>query len=185
VPRRCISLFLVLVFAAQISGAEIPDVYKPYVVAIVVEDGRQAVRVSHHGIFPLQFLSAIEDGIRVQIMTEIVIRRKSKSFFIRDEVFALLEFSRSIRYNLIEGRYSISNDSTGGVLYFTSRNRVLQSLAAEIECLIEERKHFLPGVSYYAEARIVMRMGRLYPPFNFLSILSHESPWVRSEGYTP
>jgi hypothetical protein len=185
VPRRYISLFVLLVLTAQIAGAETPVAYKPHTVTIIAQDGRRAVRVSHHGIFPLRILSAIEDGLRAQIVTEIVIRRKSRFFFTRDEIIETLEYSRSIRYNLIEGRYSIRDESTGGILYFSSRNRVLYSLAAEIECLLDENRRFTRDMAYYAEARVVMRMGRLYPPFNFLPILSYSSPWVRSEVYTP
>jgi hypothetical protein len=164
----------------QLGGNETPGDYRPYAVALSPAGGASSVRISYSGLFPINFLSAIEDGLPVEIVTEVVVRKKASFFLFRDEIFTSLEYRRAIRYNLIEGRYSVTDRVSGGVLYFTSRNQFLRSLAAEIECKV---KSFTGGARYYAEARVVMRMGKLYPPFSFLSILSYTTPWVRSAEY--
>jgi len=184
VLRRGLFLLALLAFAVQ--AAEAPPPYEPRSVLLIVQDGGQAVRVSYHGTFPHKILSAIEDGLQMEITTEIVIRRKSRFILFRDEALVELAYSRDVQYSLIDGRYSINDSSTGGVLYFTSRDRFLHSLTAEIECRMGGAVKFVRGRSYYAAARVVMRSkGRLYPPFNFLPILSHGSPWIRSEEYKP
>lgn len=180
-----ISLFAFLLFAAQLPGAETPGPFGPDAVLIVSESGKQEIRLSYSGVFPLKVLSAIEDGLRVEIVTEIVIRRKSGFFLFRDSVFASFAISRGIRYDLIESRYSITDEKSGGILYFTSRNRFLSALAAEIAYPIDAARKFERGAGYYAEARVMLRVGKLYPPFSFLPIISHTSSWVRSPEYLP
>jgi len=49
--------------------------YLPSRVSLAEVDGKYVLSVSYQGVFPLKVLSAIEDGMRVQVVCEVVIRR--------------------------------------------------------------------------------------------------------------
>lgn len=139
-----------------------------------------SVSVEYQGRFPLKVLSAIEDGMRVRIVCEVIIRRTSDFALSRDEEVYVAEYVRSVQYSLMDGRYLVVNQNTGGVLRVSRRSQLLGMLLKTDILPVVDNKALRAGGKYYAEVRLAIRFGKLYPPFSFLSIMSYESPWIRS-----
>ena len=177
--RRLIICGVFVAFAGAAFG------FGPSQVRISGREGSYYVSLQYAGSFPLKILSAVEDGVRVQIVTDVVVRRGSGFALSRDEVVYQAEYIRLLQYNLVDGRYSVRNANTQAVQRYARRGDFLRSLLASSELPVVGRNPFVRGGDYYVEARLVLRSGKLYPPFSFLSILSHESPWVRSKVFSP
>jgi len=154
--------------------------YLPSRVSLAEVDGKYVLSVSYQGVFPLKVLSAIEDGMRVQVVCEVVIRRQADFALSRDEEVYLAEYVRSIQYNLMDGRYLVVNLNTGARQRIARRSQLLAMLRSPEDLPVIGNAVFSRRGQYYAEARIAIRFGKLYPPFSFFSIMTYESPWVRS-----
>jgi len=80
----------------------------------------------------------------------------------------------------MDGRYLVVNLNTGARQRIARRSQLLTMLRSPEDLPVIGNAVFSRRGQYYAEARIAIRFGKLYPPFSFLSIMTYESPWVRS-----
>ncbi len=174
----CLIIAGAVLVAGSLSAGEAD--YVPGKVVLEKKEDRYYVTVLYQGAFPLKVLSAIEDGMRVRIICEVIIRRQSEFALSRDEEIYSAEYARTVQYNLMDGRYLIVNQNTGAVRRAARRSQLLGMLRAPDTLPVVGTHVLVRGGQYYAEARIAIRFGKLYPPFSFLSIMTYESPWVRS-----
>lgn len=175
----CLIIASLILIAGFLAAGESDYVLEK--VTLEKKEDSYYVAVSYRGVFPLKVLSAIEDGIRVRIVCEVFVRRRSGFALSRDEELYSAEYARTVQYNLMDGRYLIINQNTGTIRRASRRGQLLKMLSAPESLPVVGVRNFGPNGQYYAEARIAIRFGKLYPPFSFLSIMTYESPWVRSE----
>ena len=119
--------------------------YLPSRVSLAEVDGKYVLSVSYQGVFPLKVLSAIEDGMRVQVVCEVVIRRQADFALSRDEEVYLAEYVRSIQYNLMDGRYLVVNLNTGVRQRIARRSQLLAMLRSPEDLPVIRNAVFPPG----------------------------------------
>jgi len=129
-------------------------------------------------------MTAIDDGIRINVIFEFRLKRKKQFFLSSDPVIKEGRVSYAVTQNLLEGTYVVRS-STGRVFTYRTRKQYLTRLSSGVRLKIIRFSRLKAGVSYYLEVRILIRSTRMYPPFSFLSVFSSESPWVRSGVIVP
>lgn len=132
------------------------------------------------GMIPYKVIRALEDGVRIEYSYEFRLRRRVGFFLARDAVIAEKRVLYVLRYKFLTGRFQLEQPDAQIRMLLPGRSALVKELLQPFSrqlfplALIESDK------DYYLEARVVIRSTKLYPPFSFLSILSHEGDWVES-----
>lgn len=136
------------------------------------------------GKFPLRVIGAIDDGIRINIIFQFRLKRKKQFFLSSDPTIKVGRVSYAVTQNLLDGTYVVKS-SQGKVHAYRTRRKYLKKLTDGLRAAVIRFSRLKVGVSYYLEARLLIRSTKMYPPFSFLSVFSSDTPWVRSGVIVP
>lgn len=136
------------------------------------------------GRFSLRIIGAIDDGIRINIIYEYRLLRKSGFFLSPDQEIFEKSVSWSVTQHLLEGNY-IVRAADNRSFVFRTRNEYLKKIAAWKDLQICRFAELTVGETYYLEYRVLVRSTKMYPPFSILSVFSSDTPWMRSGVIVP
>lgn len=175
--KAAIRLTCILVLAALVVPLAAFNLKTPQV---FLKDDQLYTSLETDHIIPYRVLSAIEDGIKIRFIYEVRLRRKIGFFLASDPVLVKKNVFYTINLNFLEGRYLVTNSVDGKTRFYRTRTGLLKAITRW------EYLPLLPFASlkedriYYLEVRARIRSIKMYPPFSFLSILSHDTQWKRS-----
>ena len=134
--------------------------------------------------FPLRVIGAIDDGIRIHVVYEYRLVKKSGFFLSPDSTVVAKSVSWNVIQNLLEDNYIVRGSDRRAFIYRTRREYLYRISHWDKQrlCRIAELK---TGTTYYLEFRVLVRSTRMYPPFSLLSVFSSETAWIRSGVIVP
>ena len=129
---------------------------------------------------PLEVVTAVDDGIRIEVRYQVRLHRYISFFLAVDPLIIEKEIKFYIHYDFIENIYTVENDFLGKKRIFVHREEVWRYVQSVQNIALVDISSLQAGRTYYLRVRLQMRSVRMYPPFSFLSILSYGTDWVRS-----
>lgn len=152
-------------------------------VSVKLTNARLSCKVTVSGMIPYKVIRALEDGVRIEYSYRFRLRRKIGFFLARDAVIKEKTTTWVLRYKFLTGHYRLINKELNVSMVLKSRAALIKQLLKPFSLPLFSKRLLEKDKDYYLEARVVIRSTKLYPPFSFLSILSHESDWQESQEF--